>query len=91
MVPFLLVIKFQQEVSMMSSVFITMTGFLLFLQLSLNFSHFRALFKILEGPNDIGLDLYICQGGLVVCFSYNPPKQPYLVCFLMSLLMLVDP
>ena len=68
-----------------------MVGWPSFSSVKSNFSHFNALFELLEGPKDLGLDVYRYQGDLAVWFSYIPPKQPNLMCLLMILLMLVDP
>ena len=91
MAPLLIIIKFKQEVVWHHFQF-HKKWWISLLQFRLMSSLSSALFWLLEGPMDLGLDAYRYTGGLVVWITDVPPKQSHQVCFFISLLLnLVDP
>ena len=66
MVPFLIIIKFQQEIGVTSLLFHHNGGQPSFSSVQANFFIFETLFRLLESPMDLGLDICRYQGSLMV-------------------------
>ena len=92
MAPLLIIITFKQDVVWCPLLVSYKWCVSLLLQFRLISILSSALFGLLEGPMNLGLDLCRFLGGLMVWITDAPPKQSYLVCFFKSLLLkLVDP